>query len=207
MKKYNRRKIIKLMFKGIIGSSLFPIFSCNENKSVLEPLLQTTLNSSPEMDLSLKIVDNFCNNNLSGEKLVTSKNSLSKTINYSEAKPGWDSVNVVKNYELLSAINYDNYIIVKVKFYYYGRIKGETWFPYNPITNNDRYLIFNFKVLKTKNSGLSLHDYIPPICSRDNVLNHLKRLILKNKSKNSNDNNCMIRLNNLRKLESYLQNL
>ena len=176
MRTINRRKAIKIVSAGVLGTTVIPLISCSEGIGLFEPSKSSlpqafqpkfSANTSTIAE-AVRLVDDFMRWDMSGGKLSTSGNSNLFTARTDRVRSAWDTINIIKNYEITGSDKQKHKIIIKVNCTYYGQIGGETFFP-DLGERDGRALKINVELAGSK---LLVDDFLSPNASKEAALTH-----------------------------------
>lgn len=177
MTNFTRREFIERAVKG--GGLLLLLGTGACSNKISEVLSPTTDESLTENDLEMatQMLKYYCNDNYNGYYL-SSKTALKKATSYDNSIYGIfarDSVVVVDDFSIISSTIKNNEVIIKVRYKYYGVIKGDNFYRYTPQKRKDPYLYFNFPVINV-DGCYYVSPKLPSFCSKDNVLSYFQEL-------------------------------
>ena len=181
MRTINRRKAIKIVSAGVLGTTVIPLISCSEGIGLFEPSKSSlpqafqpkfSANTSTIAE-AVRLVDDFMRWDMSGGKLSTSGNSNLFTARTDRVRSAWDTINIIKNYEITGSDKQKHKIIIKVNCTYYGQIGGETFFP-DLGERDGRALKINVELAGSK---LLVDDFLSPNASKEAALAHTLKQI------------------------------
>jgi len=176
MNDFSRRDFCNLLIKGSLGMTFLNLLSCTDsNNDILSSNNFNVVYSDDEVKVAKDLLENYCSNNLYGYYLKELKMKLSKNCG-SENLLARDKVVVAEDFKICGSEIREEYLSFHVQYKYFGVIKGETFFVYNPKNGNQKYLTFNFQMFPS-NKGFTISKKLPSFCSRNSLKQHFEMLI------------------------------
>jgi len=172
----NRRELLILLSNGLIGSIMFPLFSCTDQKSIINPLSDDIEElTNDQIKYAKKCIDDYFDYNLSGRRIEFVTN-LAKNYNipFYNNECGYDWILVVTKYEFQNIVSSDEHYIASILLEIQGVVHGYEWRPYVFDNNKDKQFIFRLKI--AKNSSYIVLNTLPPICYPKSVIDHLQNV-------------------------------
>ncbi|MBU0711843.1 hypothetical protein KKA87_08005 [bacterium] len=180
----NRRELLMLLSNGLIGSILLPLFSCTDQKSIINPLSDNIEElTNDQIRYAKKCIDDYFDFNLSGKR-IEPVTKISKDINnirccYNEC--GYDWILVVTKYEFQNIFPSDEHYIASILLEIQGIVQGYEWRPYVLDNCKNKQLVFRLKI--AKDGRYTIINTLPPICFPNSVIDHLQNIQMINARK------------------------
>lgn len=174
----NRRDLLLLLSKGLIGSLVFPFVSCSDERSLTGPCNSKKRLTDEQADYTMKFIDDFFIYNLSGERIKPHKRFAKYSNNiFNNNECGYDWILVVTKYEFIDIVPLYDHCIANILFEVQGILQGYDWKPYKV---EEKKLTFKIKIfIKEK---IEILNMLPPICYPQSINNHLQELLNSNLS-------------------------
>lgn len=168
MRDLERREILKILSKSLIGVSLLPLVSCTNESTPFMPEL-----SPSDKTGAIKSLDNYCLYSMEGGKLKShGLNKASLPFNVKISPNGWDQLYIINGFEVIGIVENRRRTLIQVKYNLMGKIEGEIIIPYQSLHKT----ILKYEIIISGNTVEILDNY-PPFCSTESTLLHCKSML------------------------------